>query len=131
MEVDRTGRLEKAVHFEQPDGHKDEIGLHPLAMRLARGLDNGIGGWVAIRKFPVFVDIDIVQRPSVLERCAGGLTAYRRFVGAIRVERRIEIDQVHAGIVHASHDVEIVAGPDRAAGEVSGHRLERDAWQEI
>ena len=119
VQVDRSRRLEDAVHLEETYSHKDEIRLHRLAMRHARRFDDGIGGRMLIGEFTVLVDVDVLEGPGVLEGGAGGLAADGRFVGAIRVERRVEIDQVHAVAVHAAHDEKIIFRPDGTTGKVT------------
>ena len=34
MQVNATRRFQKSLHLQQPDCHHDEVGLHPLAVRL-------------------------------------------------------------------------------------------------
>ena len=50
------------------------------------------------------LDLDVVQRPGVPELGAGRLRANGGRVVGVRVEGRIQIDQVDAAAVHAAHD---------------------------
>ena len=107
------------MHLHEPQSHIDQVGLHRLTMRHARCFDNGVGGRMLIGEFAVLVDVDVLEGPGVLEGGAGGLAADGRFVGAIRVEGRVEIDQVYAVAVHAAHDEKIIFRPDSTTGKVT------------
>lgn len=47
----------------------------------------------------------------------------RRGVGLIRVEWRVEVDKVYGVAIETPHDIEIIARPDRAVGEVRSRHL--------
>ena len=117
--VDAARGLQHPAHFQRPDGHHYQIGLHPLAMRLACGFDDGVSGGVPVSQFAMLAHVHIIQAPCVLERGTGCLASYRGLVVSIAVERRIEIDQVTAGVVHATHDGEVVARPDRPLAKLA------------
>ena len=119
VQVDRSRRLEDAMHLHESQSHIDQIGLHRLTMRHARRFDDGIGGRMLIGEFAVLVDVDILEGPGVLKGGAGGLAVAGCLVGAIRVEGRVEIDQVHAVAVHAAHDEKIIFRPDGTTGKVT------------
>ena len=71
-----------------------------------------VQGWVVGSYQTVPREVDVIQSPSVLEFGTGGLASYQRGVVGIRVERRVEVDQVTRLAVHSPHDVEVVARPD-------------------
>ena len=119
VEVDRAGGFEDAVHFQHPHRHVGEIGLvgvghgdeqHPV--------QDGMARFHEVDPFGVHVP----QRPGVLERRARRGRADRGGVVGFAVERRIKIDQINRFAVHATHHIEIVAGPDRLIRPV---RLDR------
>ena len=58
-------------------------------MHDAGSLDRGVDPRLAVRDLAVPGDVDVAQRPGVLERCAGGLRADRRLVVLVAVERRV------------------------------------------
>ena len=63
--------------------------------------------------------VDVVQRPRVLEGGGGCLGADGRGLVMVGIERRVEIDQVYRRRIHAAHDVQVVArphGPVRPVG---------------
>ena len=66
-----------------------------------------------------------VERPGILERGTGGLAPDRCGVGAVAVERRVQVDQVHRLGVDAPEYVQVVAGPDRARREVARRLAEQ------
>ena len=125
MQVDAPGRLGDPPNLQQPHRHEHKVRLHPLAVRLPCRLDHGIGGGVAVGQFAMLAHVHVVERPCVLERRPGGLGAYRCLELTVRVEGRIEIDKIDAGVVHAAHDGEIVGCPNAPAGEVEAAHAAR------
>ena len=77
VEVNASGRLEHAAHFEKSDGHHDEVGLHARAVRETRRADHRVQRRVTIRNLAVPCLVHIVQRPGVLERRTGSFRPYR------------------------------------------------------
>ena len=65
-----------------------------------------------------------VERPGILERGTGGLAPDGRGVGAVAVERRVQVDQVYGFGVQPAQNVEVIARPDRARREVARRLLE-------
>ena len=126
MQPDGTRRFQHALHFHQPHGHENQIRHHPLAMRLAGGLNHGIGGWVAVSQLAMFMHVHVIERPGILEGRARRLAANGSLVGAIGIERRIQVDQVNAVAVHPPKDGEVVACPDGARHEIGGHSARLD-----
>ena len=67
-------------------------------------------------------NVEVVQRPSVLERRARCRAAHGGRVVLVGVEGRVEVDKVDALAVNPAQDVEVVAGPDGLVGKVRfGH----------
>ena len=60
----------------------------------------------------MFSFINITECPGVFESGSGGLAANRGSIVAVRIERRIEIDQIDAIAIHSPHDVEVVTDED-------------------
>ena len=127
VQVDGARRLQDALHLQQPHRHEDEVGLHPFPMGLTGSINDGVGGRVAVCQLPVLTHVHVIQGPGILEGGAGGLAANGGFIGAVGIEGRVQVDQVHTGRVHAPHDVQIVSSPDGGAGKVcGGHTGERE-----
>jgi len=105
-------------HFNHAHSHEYQVRHHPLAMRGPGRLDHIMSGRIAIREFAMLVNIDIVQRPHVLECRACGLRADGSLVRAIGIERRVHVDQIHTIGIHPAHDDQVVARPDCLVGEV-------------
>ena len=118
VEVQAAGRFQHAVQFDQADRHHRQIGHHVVvAQEAAHGVQQVERLGMAAARDPVEgVLRAVVPVPAILERGdlriggrAGG-RAEEDVVGGIRIERRVEIDQVDAGIRDfALQDREIVA----------------------
>ena len=79
-------------------------------MAFARCVDNLVEAGMVVSDLPMPGQIDIIQRPGVLEsgtRCLG--TDGGCVIGA-RIERRVEIDQINAGLIDPPHHIQIIAG---------------------
>ena len=120
VQVDASGGLQDAAHFDQPHGHEDQVRHHGLAVCQPGRLDDGSGGRVALGKLAMLERVYVIERPGILERRSGGLGADGSFVRAVGVERWVEIDEIDARGVHPEHDLPVVPGPDRAGREVWG-----------
>ena len=48
VQVNASRRLQDAPHFQQPNGHHDEVSHHAFAVRLASGLDDGMRGRISL-----------------------------------------------------------------------------------
>ena len=79
-------------------------------------------GRLALADLALLGDVDVAERPGVLERSAGGLRPHGRCVVLVAVERRVGVDEVDAVAVQAPQDVEVVPRPHRAVREVRGAR---------
>ena len=110
VQVDASGGLQNAAHFEQAHGHHTHIGLHAVAMGYAGSLDYAVHGRVPIRDQSEPRRVQVVQRPGILERRPGGPAADGRRVVAIAVEGRVQVDQVYRLGVEPAQDVQVVAG---------------------
>ena len=114
------------MHFEQAHRHHADIGLHPSPVRPARRLDHGVHARLFVGNQAHPGHVQVREGPCVLEGRASRLRPDGGLVGAVGVERRVQVDQVHAGGVHAAQDVEVVLRPQRLVGEVglalSSHR---------
>ena len=122
VQVERPGRLQHPAQLEQPHGHHREVRPHRLPVHHAGGLDRRVHPRLAVSNLAVPGDVDVAQRPRVLERGAGGLRADGRGVVLVGVERRVGVHQVDAVGVQAAQDVEVVPRPHRAVGEVRRRR---------
>ena len=80
-------------------------------MNLARGIEQIVHAGMLVLYLAVPRKVHVVQALCVFKRRPSRLRADGGSVVGLGVERRVEIDQVHAGTVHAAHDVEVVAGP--------------------
>ncbi len=119
VEIYAAGRLEDAPHLQQPRRHVDQIGF--VAPGHGSGDDPVKGRFLRFDQVKP-CDVHVRQRPRVPESGTRRFAPDRRGVVGFRVERRVKVDQVHRPAVHASHDREIVARPDRLVGPVSFHR---------
>ena len=72
---------------------------HPDVPGNARALDDLVEPRVLAGDQPEPCHVKVGQRPRVLECRASGLTANRRGVGPIAVDRRVQVDQVDRGVV--------------------------------
>ena len=137
MQIQRAGFLQHTVQFEEAHGHHGEVGHHVVfAQETPHGAQHVGGVGIATRHHPVEGAFgDIVPVPGVLEGLdlGLGLLAARRLeqhiVIGVRVERRVEIDQIDTGIRHvltqhlqvvtviksARHRHPRIAGPHRSA----------------
>ena len=118
VQVDAAGRLEYALHLNQAHRHHNQITHHAFAGGISRSLDDTVGGGIAVGQFAVFVYVNIGERPSIFESRARCDRTDGGGVVLIGVEGRVEINEVDAFRVDAAHDVEIVAHPDCAIGEI-------------
>ena len=82
------------------------------------GAQDGVQGRLAVRDFAVPADVEVIPGPGVLEGGAGRLGADGGAIGAVGVERRVEVDEVDAGGVQPAEDVQVVANPDCAVPEI-------------
>ena len=73
VQIDAACWFEQPLHFKQPNAHHDEIGLHRLAVALAGGVNDGVEAGVIICDLAMPGEVYIMERPSVLEGCTGGL----------------------------------------------------------
>ena len=106
------------MEFEQPRSHERQICLHGLARRQSC-TDNG----VIDRRVGDFLEIGpirfhAVERPCVSERRTRGFAAQRRVVYSLRVERRVEVDEIDALRVYAAQHLQVVVDPQRPVQEV-------------
>ena len=120
VQIDAAGRFQHAVHLQQTHRHHRQVGLHPLPVHLPRRIQQVRDGRMLVRDKPHPRNVQVVQRPRVLERRACRLAADRGCVRPVRVERRVKIDQVDGLAVQSAQDVEIVPRPDRLVLEVLG-----------
>ena len=72
-------------------------------------------------------EIDIVQRPCVLEGGARRPGADGRRVVGVGIEGRVEIDQVDAGRIDPPHHIQIVAGEQRPVRHVEHVRTPHES----
>ena len=123
MEVDAARRLDNALHLEQSHRHHDQIRLHSVAVAVLARVDDLVQRQIGISDLVVPSLVHVRQVPSILERRTSRLATNRCRVVAIRVERRIEIDQIDARVVDPPHHIEIVPLENRAVRDVAGTRL--------
>ena len=121
VKVDASRVLQYATHLQETDGHHAEIGLHPLAVRKSCRLYGAIDGRMLIGDEAHPRHVEVAERPRVLEGRARRPAADGGSVVAVRVERRVEIDQVDRLGVQAPQDVEVVTRPYRLVYEVVWH----------
>ena len=79
------------MHFQEPNCHVNQIRL--VAIR-HRNLNDLVQFFVLRFNEIEPRDIDILQRPGVLELCPCGFTAYGRGIIRIGIEGRIEINEI-------------------------------------
>ena len=120
VQVNGTGVFQHPAHFEQPNRHHAQVGLHPLAVGQSCRLQHLVHGRLLVGNQSHPGDVQVGQCPSVLEGGAGRGASHRRGVVAIGVERRVQIDEVHRRGVEAVQYVRVVSGTDGPVGEV-GH----------
>jgi hypothetical protein len=102
VEVDAAGRFEDAMEFDEADRHHHEVGHHVvaadealhgvdhLADMLGRGLDDlGEGGFGGLVPGP-----GVVEGFDLGRRRLAAFLLEEDVVGAVGVERRVEVDQV-------------------------------------
>ena len=119
VQVDRTGVFQHAAHFQQAHGHHTQIRLHPLAVGQAGGGQRLVQRRLLVGNQPHPCHIQIGERPGIFKSGAGGGAADGSGIVAVRVERRVQIDQVNRCGVKAAQDVQVIARPDGFIGEVS------------
>ena len=71
--------------------------------------DSRIERGLMFSEFAMPCIIKIAERPSIFERRASRLTTDRGFVGAIGVERRIQIDEVYRLRINPPQDMQVIA----------------------
>ncbi len=118
VEVERAGRFEDAVQFQQTVGHHREVG-HDVVLTEERSQGLHYLGHVGVGLMQQFDELTLgllAPVPRVLERLdlRFALLPLRRFeqqvVVAFGIERRIEIDQVHRLVGNAlPQHVKVVA----------------------
>ena len=118
VEVDAPRGLQNPLHLHQPHGHHRQVRLHPLTVGQARGLDHVCQRGLLVGNQPHLGHVEVRQGPGVLERRARRRAAHRGGVVLVRVEGRVEVNQVDALAVHPAQDFQVVAGPDRLIGKV-------------
>ena len=116
----------RPAQLQQPHGHHYEVALHGLAVNDPCVVDGRVDLRFPFGDFAVPGDVDVAQRPGVLERRAGCLRPDRRLVVLVAVERRVGVDEVDALGVQAAQDVEVVPRPHGAVGEVRGRSAGHD-----
>lgn len=118
VEVETSGRLEHAVELDQADGHHGEIGHHVvLAEEAAHGPEQlGRAGPAGAHHLVEGVLRLVVPVPRILERldlrvgAVPGLRLEQNVVVGVRVERRVEVDEIDALVRDAVvQDLQIVA----------------------
>ena len=119
MQIDATSRCQDTQHLQQPYRHHAQVRFHAGAMGNARRLDHLVHGRVLVGDQPDPRKVKIVQCPGILKRGFRRLAADRCRVGAIRVERRVQVDQVYRFGIEPAQDIEIVTRPYRARGKVA------------
>ena len=119
VEVQAAGRLQHAVKLQQPGRHHRQIGHHVVfAQERPHRVEQVERRRVAaVRDAVERVLRAVVPLPGILERLdlgigAGGAGrgAEQHIVAGVRIERRVEVDQVDAAVRDvAAQDVQIVA----------------------
>ena len=120
MQVDAAGGFEDALRFGEPFGHIGQVGEHSRRAERQPDAFDGVGDLPgAVRQFADALRGGGVPSPGVLEsgRLAPPASVVRaasegESVVALRVERRIEVDQVHLLRPPAGHHFQAVAEMD-------------------
>ena len=121
VEIDRAGGLEDAAQLDEARRHHYQVGHHGVrANELAEGPDHllhsrgrgGVGDYLPLvdalrllRPLP-----RVCERLDLRGRLLPGPLPKQDVVAGIRVERRVEVDEVHRLVGHVlSEDVEVIA----------------------
>ena len=94
MEIKRAGFFENPVHFDDPLRHISEIGRHRLAVNLSGTRNEFRQRRTMTDKRIEMMLIDVVPCPHVFEARSGGFAPGGSGVGPLRVERRVEINEI-------------------------------------
>ena len=121
VQVDRTRVLEHPPTLDQPDRHHQQVAGHPAPVHSLRRAHDVGRLVVALGELAQPDHVHVVPGPRVLEERARRLAPHRRRVVPLAVERRVQVDQVHAFAVDAPENGQIVAGVDRAVLDVAVH----------
>ena len=119
MQVDAAGGFEHPLQFDQPGGHHKQVAHSGVSTCALGGEDDIVEGPVECPELFVPLDIDIGERPGVLECGARSLRSDGCVPVLLRVEGWVEVDQVYAVGVDSSEDGEVVAGEDGAVADVA------------
>ena len=131
VQIERARRFQHAMQFDEPHRHHGEIGHHVvLAEKLPHRHQHGrgvgiarlhhlverlLGAW---RPVPSIVEgLDLRLRLVPVRRLE------KHVIGRVRIERRIEIDEINALVGDVvAQDGEVVAIIERVAARLAAHR---------
>ena len=123
VQVYRPRVLQNPTHLQQAHCHHAEIRLHPFAVGQAGRLQYLVHRRLLVGDQTHPRHVEVRQRPRVLERRPRRRAPHRRRVVAVRVERRVQVNQVRRLRVQPPQYLEVVPGPDRSFRKVAQIRF--------